>query len=114
MDYLKTFINKLYLDLYNIILYLKVIRLEISGVRHLPLYFLFFFIIILRFEITEDPEKWLLINRETGEISARNHFNIRSPYIRKNKYKAGVKVTDMGECRTNLIVHPFILIEKIK
>ncbi|XP_066512621.1 cadherin-15-like [Hoplias malabaricus] len=49
----------------------------------------------LRFEITHDPEKWLAINRETGEISARKNFNIRSPYVKKNKYTALVKVTDL-------------------
>lgn len=52
---------------------------------------------MLRFEISEDPEKWLSINRDTGEISARKNFNIRSPYVKKNKYRAVVKVTDMGE-----------------
>ncbi|XP_026802562.3 cadherin-15 [Pangasianodon hypophthalmus] len=57
----------------------------------------------LRFEITQDPEKWLLINRETGEISARKNFNIRSPYVKKNKYRAVVKVTDMDAGGTSIM-----------
>ncbi|XP_029904029.1 cadherin-15 [Myripristis murdjan] len=50
----------------------------------------------LRYEITRDPEKWLDINRETGDISVKRAFNIRSPHIRNNIYNAIVKVTDAG------------------
>ncbi|XP_053472841.1 cadherin-15 [Ictalurus furcatus] len=57
----------------------------------------------LRFEITHDPEKWLSINHETGEISARKKFNIRSPYVKKNKYRAVVKVTDMDAGGTSIM-----------
>ncbi|XP_076852636.1 cadherin-15 [Brachyhypopomus gauderio] len=49
----------------------------------------------LRFEIIQDPERWLVINHETGEVQARKTFNIRSPYVRNNKYMAVVKVTDL-------------------
>ncbi|KAF4094365.1 hypothetical protein AMELA_G00014480 [Ameiurus melas] len=56
----------------------------------------------LRFEITQDPEKWLSINHETGEISARKKFNIRSPYVKKNKYRAVLKVTDMDAGGTSV------------
>ncbi|XP_062845618.1 cadherin-15 [Trichomycterus rosablanca] len=48
----------------------------------------------LRFEITHDPEGWLAINHETGAISAKKKFNIRSPYVKNNKYTALIKVTD--------------------
>ncbi|TSK20067.1 Cadherin-15 [Bagarius yarrelli] len=57
----------------------------------------------LRFEITQDPEKWLVINNETGEISARKNFNLRSPYVKKNKYRAVVKVTDMDVGGTSVM-----------
>ncbi|XP_060767536.1 cadherin-15 [Neoarius graeffei] len=57
----------------------------------------------LRFEITQDPEKWLSINRETGEISARKTFNIRSPHVKNNKYKAVVKVADMDAGGTSIM-----------
>ncbi|XP_052417263.1 cadherin-15 [Carassius gibelio] len=48
----------------------------------------------LRFEIIQDPESWLAINHETGQITARRSFNIRSPYVRNNIYPAIVKVID--------------------
>ncbi|KAI5619757.1 cadherin-15 precursor, partial [Silurus asotus] len=57
----------------------------------------------LRFEITHDPEKWLLINPETGEISAKKNFSLRSPYIKKSKYRAMVKVTDMDAGGTSIM-----------
>lgn len=68
------------------------------------IYFLYF---ILRYEITEDPEKWLSINRDTGEISSRKNFYIRSPYVKKNKYRAVVKVTDLGEYKFNTTAFRF-------
>ncbi|XP_036440313.1 cadherin-15 [Colossoma macropomum] len=49
----------------------------------------------LKFEITHDPERWLGINRDTGEVTARRTFNIRSSYVKNNKYTALVKVTDL-------------------
>uniref|UniRef100_A0A4W4GXV2 Cadherin 15, type 1, M-cadherin (myotubule) n=1 Tax=Electrophorus electricus TaxID=8005 RepID=A0A4W4GXV2_ELEEL len=59
----------------------------------------------LRFEIIQDPERWLMINHETGEIRARKAFNIRSPYVRNNKYMAVVKVTDLGvSARASLVI----------
>ncbi|KAM9860535.1 cadherin-15 [Aulostomus maculatus] len=48
----------------------------------------------VRYEISRDPERWLDINRETGEITARRTFNMRSPFVKKNIYTAAVKVTD--------------------
>ncbi|XP_071369428.1 cadherin-15, partial [Centroberyx affinis] len=50
----------------------------------------------LRYEISRDPERWLDINRETGDISAKRTFNIRSPHVKNNIYNALVKVTDAG------------------
>ncbi|KAK3510041.1 hypothetical protein QTP70_026697 [Hemibagrus guttatus] len=63
----------------------------------------------LRFEIIQDPEKWLSINHETGDISARKNFSLRSPYIKKNKYRAVVKVTDM---ETHAVLQPVIDIDQ--
>lgn len=51
----------------------------------------------LRFEISHDPEKWLAINRDTGEVTARRAFNIRSPHVKDNIYRAMIKVSDAGE-----------------
>ncbi|KAL2088474.1 hypothetical protein ACEWY4_015373 [Coilia grayii] len=48
----------------------------------------------LRFEISYDPEKWLAINRDTGEVTAKQAFNIRSPHVQNNKYRAMIKVSD--------------------
>uniref|UniRef100_M4AVI2 Cadherin 15, type 1, M-cadherin (myotubule) n=1 Tax=Xiphophorus maculatus TaxID=8083 RepID=M4AVI2_XIPMA len=50
----------------------------------------------LRFEISKDPEGWLDINRETGNIFLRRSFNIRSPHVENNIYSAAIKVTDAG------------------
>ncbi|KAF7664714.1 hypothetical protein LDENG_00167680 [Lucifuga dentata] len=50
----------------------------------------------LRYEISRDPERWLDINRDTGDISVKKAFNIRSPHVRNNIYNAVVKVTDAG------------------
>lgn len=46
-----------------------------------------------RYEINRDPGKWLDINANTGEISAKRNFNIRSPHVRNNVYSAVVKAT---------------------
>ncbi|XP_056135015.1 cadherin-15 [Lampris incognitus] len=48
----------------------------------------------LRYEISTDPERWLEINRETGEITARRTFNMRSPHVKKNIYTAAIKAID--------------------
>ncbi|KAJ8417792.1 hypothetical protein AAFF_G00226350 [Aldrovandia affinis] len=48
----------------------------------------------LRFEVQYDPEKWLSINRQTGEIKSKKKFNLQSPYVRDNIYYAVIKVTD--------------------
>ncbi|XP_028257825.1 cadherin-15 [Parambassis ranga] len=50
----------------------------------------------LRYEIIRDPERWLDINRETGDITAKRPFNMRSPHVKNNIYSAVVKVTDAG------------------
>ncbi|XP_073321295.1 cadherin-15 [Pagrus major] len=48
----------------------------------------------LRYEISRDPERWLDIDRDTGDISARRTFNMRSPHVKNNIYNAVIKVTD--------------------
>ncbi|XP_053173404.1 cadherin-15 [Scomber japonicus] len=47
----------------------------------------------LRYEISRDPERWLDINRNTGDIIAKKSFNMRSPHVKNNIYNAVVKVT---------------------
>ncbi|XP_041846255.1 cadherin-15 isoform X2 [Melanotaenia boesemani] len=49
----------------------------------------------LRFEIIKDPERWLEINKHTGDITAKRSFNMRSPHVINNIYRAVVKVTDV-------------------
>ncbi|XP_054626806.1 cadherin-15 isoform X1 [Dunckerocampus dactyliophorus] len=58
----------------------------------------------LRYEISRDPERWLEINRNTGEITARRSFNMRSQHVRNNIYAAIVKVTDAGGVSTTATV----------
>ncbi|XP_077569579.1 cadherin-15 [Stigmatopora nigra] len=48
----------------------------------------------LRYEISRDPERWLDINRHTGDITAKRTFNMRSHYVQNKIYVATVKVTD--------------------
>ncbi|KAG5849322.1 hypothetical protein ANANG_G00108990 [Anguilla anguilla] len=48
----------------------------------------------LRFDVQYDPEKWLSVNPQTGEIRARRKFNLRSPYVKNNIYRAVIKATD--------------------
>ncbi|CAL8362189.1 unnamed protein product [Gadus morhua 'NCC'] len=48
----------------------------------------------LRYDIIRDPERWLEINKVTGDISARRPFNIRSTYLRNGVYNAVVRATD--------------------
>ncbi|GAA6233586.1 cadherin-15 [Lates japonicus] len=54
----------------------------------------------LRYEITRDPERWLDIDRDTGDIMARRTFNMRSPHVKNHIYTAVVKVTDAGGVST--------------
>lgn len=49
-----------------------------------------------RYEISKDPERWLDINRNTGDIIAKRTFNMRSPHVKNNIYNAVVKAT--GQC----------------
>ncbi|XP_042349430.1 cadherin-15 isoform X2 [Plectropomus leopardus] len=58
----------------------------------------------LRYEISRDPERWLDINRDTGDITARRTFNMRSPNVKNNIYNAVVKVTDAGGVSTTATV----------
>ncbi|XP_075933733.1 cadherin-15 [Anarhichas minor] len=58
----------------------------------------------LRYEISRDPERWLEINRDTGDITAKRTFNMRSPNVRKNIYNAVIKVTDAGGVSTTATV----------
>lgn len=46
-----------------------------------------------RYEIGRDPERWLDVDRLTGDITAKRNFNMRSPHVRNNIYRAVVKVT---------------------
>uniref|UniRef100_A0A674E4Z1 Cadherin 15, type 1, M-cadherin (myotubule) n=1 Tax=Salmo trutta TaxID=8032 RepID=A0A674E4Z1_SALTR len=48
----------------------------------------------LKYDILRDPEGWLIINHETGEIAARKPFNVRSPHVKNNIYNAVIRVTD--------------------
>ncbi|XP_061078356.1 cadherin-15-like [Conger conger] len=48
----------------------------------------------LRYEVQEDPEEWLSIDPETGEIRTQKAFNLRSPHVKNNVYYAVIKVTD--------------------
>uniref|UniRef100_A0A673X3U1 Cadherin 15, type 1, M-cadherin (myotubule) n=1 Tax=Salmo trutta TaxID=8032 RepID=A0A673X3U1_SALTR len=48
----------------------------------------------LKYDILRDPEGWLIINHETGEITARTPFNVRSPHVKNNIYNAVIRVTD--------------------
>ncbi|XP_077420295.1 cadherin-15 isoform X2 [Vanacampus margaritifer] len=58
----------------------------------------------LRYEVSRDPERWLDINRHTGDISARRTFNMRSQHVKNNIYAAVVKVTDVGGVSTTASV----------
>ncbi|XP_034737882.1 cadherin-15 [Etheostoma cragini] len=58
----------------------------------------------LRYEISRDPERWLDINRATGDITAKRTFNMQSPNVRNNIYNAVVKVTDAGGVSTTATV----------
>uniref|UniRef100_A0A8C7U1Y5 Cadherin 15, type 1, M-cadherin (myotubule) n=1 Tax=Oncorhynchus mykiss TaxID=8022 RepID=A0A8C7U1Y5_ONCMY len=48
----------------------------------------------LKYDILRDPEGWLIINHETGEIAARKPFNVLSPHVKNNIYNAVIRVTD--------------------
>lgn len=54
---------------------------------------LIFTVICCRYEISRDPEQWLTINKDTGDITAKRTFNMRSPHVKNHFYKAVVKVT---------------------
>ncbi|XP_044061719.1 cadherin-15 [Siniperca chuatsi] len=58
----------------------------------------------LRYEISRDPERWLDINRDTGDITAKRTFNMQSPNVKNNIYNAVVKVTDTGGVSTTATV----------
>ncbi|XP_069030041.1 cadherin-15 [Embiotoca jacksoni] len=58
----------------------------------------------LRYEISRDPDRWLDINKDTGDISARRSFNMRSPHVKNNIYTAVVKVIDAGGVSTTATV----------
>ncbi|XP_036400202.1 cadherin-15 [Megalops cyprinoides] len=49
----------------------------------------------LRFEVEHDPERWIAINPQTGKITARKKFSLRSPHVKNNIYTARIKVSDM-------------------
>ncbi|XP_034536404.1 cadherin-15 isoform X2 [Notolabrus celidotus] len=58
----------------------------------------------LRYEISKDPERWLDINEDTGDIRARRTFNMRSPHVKHNIYTAVIKVTDAEGVSTSATV----------
>lgn len=58
-----------------------------------------------RYEISRDPERWLDINRATGDITAKRSFNMRSPHVRNNIYRAVVKVTGQSVSLNCLFLH---------
>ncbi|KAM9366964.1 cadherin-15 [Symphorus nematophorus] len=58
----------------------------------------------LRYEIIRDPERWLEINRDTGDITARKTFNMRSQHVKNKIYNAVVKVTDAEGVSTTATV----------
>ncbi|KAM7406023.1 hypothetical protein PAMP_000429 [Pampus punctatissimus] len=58
----------------------------------------------LRYDISRDPERWLDINRDTGDIIAKRTFNMRSPHVKNNIYNAAVKVTDADGMSTTATV----------
>ncbi|XP_028295295.1 cadherin-15 [Gouania willdenowi] len=58
----------------------------------------------LRYEIIRDPERWLDINRQTGDIVVKRALNMRSPHVRNNIYNAAVKVTDSEGVSVTAIV----------
>ncbi|CAL8246986.1 unnamed protein product [Lota lota] len=55
----------------------------------------------LRYEIISDPERWLEINKVTGDIITRRPFNIRSSHLRNGIYNAVVRATDGGGMTTS-------------
>ncbi|KAG7235204.1 hypothetical protein INR49_003115, partial [Caranx melampygus] len=59
---------------------------------------------VLRYEISRDPERWLEIDRDTGDIRARRTFNMRSPHVKNHIYNAVVKVTDADGVSTTATV----------
>ncbi|KAM9816875.1 cadherin-15-like [Neosynchiropus ocellatus] len=52
--------------------------------------------VTMSFEITEDPEDWLDINKDTGEISTKRSINMGSPHVQEKVYTAAVVVTAAG------------------
>ena len=50
---------------------------------------------VFRYDIIRDPERWLEINKVTGDIIARRPFNIRSPFLRNGVYNAVVRATGL-------------------
>lgn len=62
-------------------------------------------VLLGRYEISRDPERWLDINRDSGDITAKKSFNMRSPHVRNNIYRAIVKVTGQSVCLICLFLH---------
>ncbi|KAJ7986042.1 hypothetical protein DPEC_G00346710 [Dallia pectoralis] len=64
----------------------------------------------LKYDILKDPEGWLDIDTETGDIRARKSFSIRSPHVKSNVYNAVIRVTDTdagGQSTTASLVITF-------
>ncbi|KAJ3593887.1 hypothetical protein NHX12_006220 [Muraenolepis orangiensis] len=55
----------------------------------------------LRYDIFRDPERWLEVNKLTGDIIARRPFNIRSAHLKNGVYSAVVRATDAGGMTTS-------------
>ncbi|KAG7261549.1 hypothetical protein CRUP_022715 [Coryphaenoides rupestris] len=58
-------------------------------------------VLVPEYDIIKDPERWLDINKLTGDIIARRPFNIRSPHLRSGVYTAVVRATDAGGMATS-------------
>ncbi|KAJ8343722.1 hypothetical protein SKAU_G00310510 [Synaphobranchus kaupii] len=48
----------------------------------------------LRYDVQYDPEGWLSIDPETGELRTQTVFNLRSAHVKNSIYYAVIKVTD--------------------
>ncbi|MBN3299444.1 CAD15 protein, partial [Amia calva] len=54
----------------------------------------------LRYYIELDPDNWLFVNKENGEIRANKQINKNSRFLTDNVYKAVIRVSDTGMDRS--------------
>ena len=50
---------------------------------------------VFRYDIVTDPERWLDVNKLTGDIITRRQLNIQSPHLKNGVYKAVVRATGL-------------------